>query len=77
MRVRIKSEAFPSKDQFLSALAGSIGCKTVLDVLYNSMSLQFGIIGVSLVRYDFDECLVVIQKQYPCDWVLEIRFFNH
>lgn len=75
MRVRIKSEKFPSKGQWLRLFSGSkYYCRiiTILDVMYSCLKTNASTIGFALVHYQFEDCKIILHNQAPYGWVLEI-----
>lgn len=76
MKVRIKSDEFPTINAWLNMFSNSIyykGIESVLSIMYNCLRINANTIGFSLVRYEFDECIIILQNQYPFGWVLEIN----
>lgn len=79
MRVRIKSEEFPPKDVWLKAFSNSLHYKVIInifDVMYTCLRTNANTIGFALVRYEFDECQIVMQNQQPFGWVIDIKIYN-
>lgn len=76
MRVRVKSEEFPPKEVWLQAFSTSVYYKVfvnIFGVMYTCLKTNANTIGFALVRYEFDECTIILQNQYPFGWVLEIN----
>lgn len=79
MRVQIKSVEFPPKQAWLKAFSNSVYYKTIInifDVMYTCLKINANTIGFSLVRYQFDECQIVLHNQDPFGWVMEIKMYN-
>lgn len=76
MRVRIQKQEFPSKNEWLKAFSNSLYLHTIekaLDIMYRTLQTNANTLGFSLVRYQFDECMITLQNQYPYGWILEIK----
>lgn len=76
MKVRIKSEEFPSKNAWLNGFRNSIyykGIENIFAIMYDCLRINANTIGFAMVRYEFEECIIILQNQYPYGWVLEIN----
>lgn len=76
MRVRINSEEFPSKEIWLKSFSSSLYYKSIvsiLNIMYQCLRTNANTIGFALVRYEFEECIIILQNQYPYGWVLDIN----
>lgn len=76
MKVRINSEEFPSKETWLKSFSSSLyykGIVRILDIMYQCLRINANTIGFALVRYEFEECIIILQNQNPFGWVLEIN----
>ena len=79
MRVRLKSEEFPTLEMWRDMFKTSIYYQQVsgvLDVMYNTLSINANTCGFECVRYGFFECTIILQKQMHFDWVLDIQFIK-
>lgn len=75
MRCRLKSEKFPALDKWRGAFKNSVHFSQIcgiLDVMYNTLSINANTCGFECVRYGFFECTIILQKQMHFDWVLDI-----
>lgn len=78
MRVRIRTEEFPPKDVWLKAFSTSVYYETIVnifDVMYTCLKTNANTIGFDLVRYNFEECQIILYNQQPFGWLIDIKIY--